>query len=37
MSKFLHNADNDNDDAKAIATPRVFSEINQAENKIKFC
>ena len=29
MSKFLH--DNDNDDAKAIATARVFSENSRAK------
>ena len=30
MSKFLHD-DDDNDDAKAIAIPRVFSENSRAK------
>ena len=30
MSQFLH--DDDNDDAKAIAIPRVYSEKCQAKN-----
>ena len=30
MSKFLH--DDNNDDARAIAIPRVFSENSQAKN-----
>ena len=34
MSKFLHDATNDDDDdAKATAIPRVFSENNRA-NKV---
>ena len=34
MSKFLNadNNDNNNNDAKAIGTPRVFSKISQAKN-----
>ena len=45
MSKYLHAADNDhaandkvddNDDAKAIAIPRVFSENSRAKNEEKF-
>ena len=34
MSKFLH--DYDNNDAKAIAIPWVFSESNRAKNGGKF-
>ena len=33
MSQFLH--DDDNDDAKAIAIPPVFSENSQAKNFLK--
>ena len=37
MSKFLHHdADDDNDDAKAIAIPRVFSEDCQAKMLVCF-
>ena len=32
MSKFLHDADNNNANTKAIAIPRVFSENSQAKN-----
>ena len=32
MSKFLHAYDNDDDNAKAIAIPQVFSENSQAKN-----
>ena len=34
MTKFLHdNTNDDNDDAKAIAIPQVFSENSQANGK----
>ena len=33
MSEFLHNDENDNIDAKAIAIPWVFSKNNQAKNE----
>ena len=32
MSKFLNDDDNSNDDAKAIAIPRVFSENSRTKN-----
>ena len=33
MSKFLHgHAEEDNNNAKAVATPQVFSENSQAKN-----
>ena len=32
MSEFLHDDNNENADAKAIAIPRVFSENSQAKN-----
>ena len=32
MSKFLHHDDHHNDDAKAIAIPRGFSENSRAKN-----
>ena len=32
MSQFLHDDDDENDDAKAIAIPRVFSENSRAKN-----
>ena len=31
MSKVLHHEDDDHDDAKAIAIPRVFSENSRAK------
>ena len=36
MSQLWHDPD-DNDDAKAIAIPRVFSENNQANNWVMLC
>ena len=38
MSKFLHDADDDdnNDDAKVIAMPRVYSENSRAK-KVRHC
>ena len=32
MSEFLHDDNNENADAKAIAIPRVFSENSRAKN-----
>ena len=40
MSKFLHNDDKDDDNkdgAKAMVTPRVFSENSRAENQTANC
>ena len=35
MSQFLHDANDDNDDAKARATPWVFSKNSGAKIKLK--